>query len=119
MRTKERTPKMQEVCKKCFNGDWQAMLDFARDYTPDARNPDVQLGKRFRDIIGTRNRSTFWRSVDARSSSSASGESVSSPSSKCGFCESTSFRITKVETASGGSFEVLGCFGCGAVLARA
>jgi hypothetical protein len=67
----EPTRVMRDVCERCFRGDWQAMLDHARTYDP--RNP-VDLGKAFRDIIGTRNRTEFWASVTRRLPSAPSDE---------------------------------------------
>jgi hypothetical protein len=54
---------MIEVCQKCFGGDWHKMSDFARKYDPNVRDRGVRLGRQFREIIRTRNRSHFWNSV--------------------------------------------------------
>jgi len=57
------TKVMTQVCTRCFSGDWKQMKEYARRYDP-AKNPP--LGKTFRDLIGNRNRSEFWREVAKR-----------------------------------------------------
>jgi hypothetical protein len=71
---------MNDVLQKCFGGDWQAMLRFARRYDPAAREPSDWLGKQFREIIGTRNRSQFWNSVTKCEGPDSSGKIVDADS---------------------------------------
>jgi hypothetical protein len=67
---------MLAVCEQCFGGDWQAMLGFARRYNPEKQDREVQLGKRFREIIGTRNRTKFWHAVAVCGDVAASEEVI-------------------------------------------
>jgi hypothetical protein len=67
---------MLAVCQECFGGDWQAMLEYAKRYDADKRERDNALGKPFRKIIGTRNRTTFWESVTNCEAPAASGEVI-------------------------------------------
>jgi len=52
----------ERVCEECFGGDQQRMLAHAQEYSPEKSFLDgnLHLGKRFREIIGTRNRTTWW-----------------------------------------------------------
>jgi hypothetical protein len=75
---------MLEVCQACFGGDWQAMFRFARNYDPLAKERDVELGKRFRDIVGTRNRSDFWEAVAKCNRPSDAAATVVDGDSLCG-----------------------------------
>ena|SRR5438105_11549052 len=72
----KRTRAMLAVCQACFDGNWAAMLEFARHYDPNVRDREVKLGRRFREIIGTRNRTDFWRSVTKCGKPDPSGEEV-------------------------------------------
>jgi hypothetical protein len=53
----------ERVCRDCFGGDEQRMLEHARRYSPKAMfaDGDLHLGSRFRDIVKARNRTTWWR----------------------------------------------------------
>jgi hypothetical protein len=64
---------MLEVCTTCFDGDWAAMQEFARNHDSDNK---AVLGLSFRQIIGTRNRTAFWRDVAAREAPASSAENV-------------------------------------------
>lgn len=52
----------ERVCDECFGGDLTRMLGYAREYSPERTfaDGDLHLGKRFREIVGTRNRTTWW-----------------------------------------------------------
>lgn len=54
---------MLDVCNECFGGDWKAMARYAKHYQPTNSKP---LGKAFRKLIGTRNRTEFWKQVALR-----------------------------------------------------
>jgi hypothetical protein len=64
---------MLDVCATCFGGDWVAMQKFARRHN---ENNKEELGKAFREIIGTRNRTMFWQDVASRESPSSSAEEI-------------------------------------------
>jgi hypothetical protein len=66
---------MIEVCEQCFGGDWQAMKEYAKRYDPTGSPP---LGKVFRELIGSRNRSQFWLDVEERDAPDVvDGDSIS------------------------------------------
>ncbi len=60
--------RLLNVCEQCFAEDWQKMMTFARHYDPSKTDRNIRLGKRFREIIGTRNRTKLWNSVAASES---------------------------------------------------
>ena len=51
---------MENVCQKLFNGDFNAMICYAKAYKEGERR---NLGVDFRAIVGSRNRENFWRRV--------------------------------------------------------
>jgi len=57
-----RTKSMKNVLEKCFASDPRKMLDFAAFFEANG-GPPYPLGQKYRDEIGCRNRSKWWRSV--------------------------------------------------------
>ena len=51
---------MENVCQKLFDGDFGAMVCYAKAYKEGERR---NLGVEFRAIVGSRNRENFWRRV--------------------------------------------------------
>src|SRR5580698_8353266 len=67
------TRTMLEVCTTCFSGNWAAMQKFARNH--DSENKAV-LGLPFRQIIGSRNRTDFWKDVATRDVPTSTDENI-------------------------------------------
>ena len=58
----------ERVCRELFEGDEARMLAWGRRYLaayPNVHGQPFHLGARFREIIGVRNRSQWWRSAVA------------------------------------------------------
>lgn len=53
-------PSILRVCKELFSGDMDSMIHYAKEYAAGSRK---DLGRTFREIIGTRNREKFWNRV--------------------------------------------------------
>jgi len=51
---------IEDVCNTLFNGDFYAMVCYAKAYKEGERR---DLGSAFRAIVGSRNRENFWRRV--------------------------------------------------------
>jgi antitoxin (DNA-binding transcriptional repressor) of toxin-antitoxin stability system len=60
---------MLQVCAEYFGGDWNAMKAYAEGYDPTRPQ---SFGKTFRDLVGSRNRTEFWRDVAERDAPKAS-----------------------------------------------
>lgn len=58
----------ERVCRDLFEGDEARMLAWGRRYLaayPNVHGQPFHLGARFREIVGVRNRSQWWRSAVA------------------------------------------------------
>lgn len=54
------------TCRELFDGDERRMLEWGRRYLgayPDVHGEAFHLGVRFREIVGARNRSQWWRTA--------------------------------------------------------
>lgn len=60
------SPTTLAVLERVFRGDPHSMLAYAEQYVAGGSREAAALGKEFRDLVSSRNRTVFWRTVAER-----------------------------------------------------